>query len=143
MPIKIKPNAEHFVQAVRNNDAPLYIGDLVFAWDADSFTIVVGEYRGFEDAFDSETGRRIKHRPRIFVLSRSDPVEMTFDYCVRYPVDIRPVVVTPKGTGVIEHYSGDDFSKIFVADASGVIDVFNESEVIPFDWESICNVQKN
>lgn len=143
MPIKIKLNAEHFTQAVRNNDAPLGIGDLVFAWDADCFTIVVGEHRGFANTFDSETGRRIKHKHRIFVLSRSDPIEMEYDYCVRYPMDMRPVVLTPKGTGVIDHWCGDDFSNICVTDASGTSTVFNESEVIPFDWESIYNAQKN
>lgn len=143
MPIEIKLNVEHFIQAVRNNDAPTGIGDLVFAWDADSFTIVVGDHRGFANTFDSETGARIKHKHRIFVRSWSDPTEMQFDYCVRYPMDMRPVVVTPKGTGVIHCWCSADFSDIRVVDASGTSTVFNESDVIPFDWESICNAKKH
>ena len=139
MPIKFKVNVDHFAQAARECKNPYCPGDIVFAWDDDSSCLVVGIHRDFKNTFDSDTGECTARQHRIFVLSWTEPSEMVFDHCVRYPMNLRPMVVTPKGTGVINTICD---GKIVVYHAHGKNNIFDESEVKPFDWDTICNAEE-
>ena len=139
MPIKFKVNVDHFAQAAREGESPYGPGDIVFAWDDDSSCLVVGIHRDFKNTFDSDTGECTARQHRILVLSWTEPNEMVFDHSVHYPMNLRPMVVTPKGTGVIAEIARD---KIIVEFSPGHSDIFNESEVKPFEWDKICNAEE-
>lgn len=139
MPIKFKVNVDHFAQAARERESPYGPGDIVFAWDDDSSCLVVGLHRTFKNTFDSDTGECTARQHRILVLSWTEPNEMVFDHCVRYPMELRPVVITPKGTGVISTIRD---GKITVEHSPGCCNTFNESEVKPFEWDKISNAEE-
>jgi hypothetical protein len=140
MPIRFKVDINQFVSAVKQNETePSTVGDIVFAWDKGGSNIVVGRYLGRRDKYDAATGQLLEHRYAVLILSWSDPTELTFDMCVHYPDNSKPLVITKHGTGIISRFRNDGLAIVKLH--TGCYECFNESEVKLFDWDKICNAE--
>ena len=133
MPIKLEVNVNDFI---RSDNSPINDGNLVFAWDRDKYSLVVGIHRGYDDKYDESTGERIRHRHIVEVLSWEQPDTATFDHARLYPYFNEPRVIVPDGTGSFLGVTRDD-EYIVRLDDSRVSKAYPEREVKLFDWEKI------
>ena len=137
MPIKLEVDMEAFIETVQHNDEPLGFGDLVFAWDKDTTMFVVGVHCGYDNYYDPDTGERVKHRHKIFVLSWSDQVATVFDNALSIPSYSKlRQVITKFGTGRIDHFKDANNKVCVVLDNLDNVEL-DVNEVKPFDWERI------
>lgn len=135
MPIKLNVVVGDFVAAIRSFESPKGRGDIVYGWDNDSSTLVIGAHRGYDDEYDSETGVRIKHRHKILVMSWQDQMVMSFDNAITVPMDFRARVITPEGTGVLGAVDDDS---IKVRLDIGLPVIFNNLDLVQlFNWDRI------
>lgn len=132
MPIKLEVNINDFVKV---DNTQISYGNLVFAWDQDKYSLVVGIHRGYDDKYDESTGKCIRHRHIVEVLSWEQPDTVSFDNARVYPNYAEPRVIVPDGTGRLLGVAGDD--KYIVRLDVGVSRTYPEYEVKLFDWEKI------
>lgn len=132
MSIKLDVNINDFISS---DGCPLGYGDLVFAWDEDKYSLVVGVHLGFEDKYDESTGNQIKHSHIVKVLSWEEPSILKYKHAVSYADYKRPRVVTPDGTGRFDGI-GRDGSYNVSLDRGGTAP-YPEDEVKLFTWDLV------
>ena len=132
MAIKLDVNINDFI---RSNTAPIFDGNLVFAWDRDKYSLVVGIHRGYDDKYDESTGERIRHRHIVEVLSWEQPDTVSFDHARAYPIYMEPKVIVPDGTG--RFLGVNDDGKYIVRLDSNIYQSYPERDVKLFDWEKV------
>lgn len=132
MSIKLDVNINDFIES---DGDPHGLGDLVFAWDEDKYSLVVGVHLGFEDKYDESTGKRIKHSHLVKVLSWGEPDTAEFKHARSYASYRRPRVITPDGTG---RFEGIDHDGLYIVslDCSGTI-YYPEYKVKLFTWSLV------
>lgn len=133
MPIKLEVNINDFIKS--SAEDPINDGSLVFAWDLDKYSLVVGIHRGYDDKYDESTGERIKHRHIVKVLSWEEPAIITFEHARAYPSYTEPQVIVPDGTGRLIGANSDN--EYVVRCNLGLYHSYPECDVMLFDWEKI------
>lgn len=138
MSIKLDVNINDFIVS---DVCPLGLGDLVFAWDEDKYSLVVGMHRGFSDKFDESTGERIKHSHLVEVLSWEEPSVVEFMHARSYCMRNRPRVITPDGTGRFDGFDRDDCYIVHLD--VGRSESYPEDKVKLFTWSLVDAKDKN
>lgn len=138
MSIKLDVNINDFIVS---DECPLGLGDLVFAWDEDKYSLVVGVHLGFEDKYDESTGERIKHSHVVEVLSWTEPSISEFKHARSYCQAVRPRVITPDGTG---RFNGIDRDGLYIVrlDRDSTT-AYHEDKVKLFAWSLVDAEDKN
>lgn len=132
MSIKLDVNINDFIVS---HDCLNGYGDLVFAWDEDKYSLVVGVHLGFEDKYDESTGDRIKHSHIVEVWSWTEPSISTFKHARSYAGRKRPRVITPDGTG---RFAGIDRSGLYIVIGDdGETKSYPRDKVKLFTWSLV------